>query len=210
MTAIITSNTETKPTEVDAYQPRLFQYSLERYHRVIEAGIITENDQVELMHGQIVKKMVIGKRHRDCLDIINLLLVIRFGKDYICSPQNPIIVGDSSEPEPDYAIINRASYAERVGNPEPEDVHLIIEISDATLEYDRTTKAQLYARAGISEYWIIDLRHDKLELYLQPNPEAGVYDSIQRFARDATFTSPFCGDLKVEKLLPPPAKQHEE
>lgn len=65
-------------------------------------------------------------------------------------------------------------------------------------------KATLYAQAGIKEYWIINLRHDQVEVHLQPNREAGVYNTIQRFDRAATFSSPFCGELSVAELLPAP------
>ena len=75
-------------------------------------------------------------------------------------------------------------------------------MSDATLTYDRTTKAKLYALAGITEYWIIDLKSNQLELHLEPNVEAGEYDSLRRYGADATFDSPFCGSVKVSDLFP--------
>ena len=125
----------------------------------------------------------------------------RYSPKYLCTVQNPITLPPSSEPEPDYAIINRETYASRTGNPEPADILLVVEVADSSLEYDREVKAPLYATAGLPEYWIVNLRHDQVEVYTQPNPATGVYDSIQRFGRGKTFESPLCGTVGVEEVI---------
>lgn len=181
---------------------RPFRYSLPRYHEAIRAGIITENDRVELIDGELIQKMGIGKRHGDCLDLINVYFVTRYAATHVCRAQNPLSLGDHSEPEPDYALVDKASYAGRSGNPVAEDARLVVEIANATLAYDRNVKAALYARAGIEEYWIINLQDDKLELHTQPNPQTGEYDSVVRFSAGGTFTSPFCGEVDVDDLFP--------
>ena len=182
--------------------PRPFTWSVERYNDAIAKGLLTENDRVELLFGLLNEKMPVGKRHADCVDDLTAYFAGKYKNKYRLRPQNPITIGDNSQPEPDFAIINRATYATRGGNPLPEDVLLLIEVSDATLTYDRTTKAKLYALAGITEYWIIDLKSNQLELHLEPNVEAGEYNNLRRYGADATFESPFCGQVTVKDLLP--------
>jgi len=180
-----------------------FRYTIARYHDAIKAGIIKESDKIELIFGELIEKIGIVKLHGDCLDKINLYFVLRFGRAFTYRAQNPITLPEqNSEPEPDYAIINPVSYAKRAGNPEAEDVKLLIEIANASLEYDRTVKARLYALAGITEFWIINLQHRQLEMYLQPDPSTGEYNLIQRYPADGSFVSPFGGEMKVADLLP--------
>ena len=182
--------------------PRPFTWTVERYHDAIAKGLLTENDRVELLFGLLNEKMPVGKRHRDCVDKINVYFVLKFQTRYQYGVQNPLTISGYSEPEPDFLVFNPESYQQREGQPIPEDVHLLIEVSDATLPYDRSTKAKLYALAGIQEYWIVDLRSDQIELHLEPNVEAGEYNNLRRYGADATFESPFCGQVTVKDLLP--------
>lgn len=179
-----------------------FHYSLERYHAAIEAGILTENDKVELIFGQLIDGMPIGKRHGDCVDLLSEFFVPRFASTHKCRAQNPITLLGHSEPEPDYAVVNKESYQERSGHPEAADIDLLIEVSDSTLEYDRTTKSALYALAGIREYWIINLKQNQIEVYLQPNTEDGTFDYLRKFSLGTNLESPFCGEILVDQLLP--------
>ncbi len=190
------------PAPVAESRPRPFRYTLERYHEAIEAGVLTENDRIELIHGELIEKMSIGKRHADCVDDLIPYFTNKFGQTHRYRVQNPVTLPPNSEPEPDFAIINRETYKTRAGKPEPVDVLLLIEVADESLAYDRGGKAQMYAAAGIAEYWIINLQHDQVELHTQPNTTTGVYDSIQRFGKDSSFASPFCGDVTVAELLP--------
>lgn len=188
------------PTAVVATR-RPFRYTLERYHAAIAAGILTENDKVELINGELIEKMSIGKKHNDCVQHLNLYFVIRYGQTHGCRPQCSVTLSLDSEPEPDFAIINRETYATRTGNPEPADILLIVEVADTSLEYDREDKARMYAAAGLPEYWIVNLQHDQVELHTLPNVATGMYDSIQRFGRGKTFESPFCGAVVMEEVL---------
>ncbi len=190
------------PAPVALSAPRPFRYTLDRYHEAIEAGVLTENDRIELIHGELIEKMSIGKPHRDCVDRLNTYFTTRYIQTHICAVQNPVTLAPDSEPEPDYALVIRESYSQRSGNPEPPDIPLVIEVADSSLPFDREVKAPLYAAAGILEYWIINLKHDQVEVYTQPNTTTGVYDSIQRFGKGSSFASPFCGDVTVAELLP--------
>lgn len=119
-----------------------------------------------------------------------------------CRAQNPITIGDHSEPEPDFAVVDHDTYRLRAGNPEPPDVLLVIEVADSTLGTDRIDKAKLYAMAGLPEYWIVNLRQDLLELHTEPDAANDVHNAIRRYAADATFESPFYGSVAVADLLP--------
>jgi Uma2 family endonuclease len=157
---------------------------------------------VELLFGQLNEKMPIGKRHRDCVDKINVYFVLKFQSRYRYGVQNPLTLGTNSEPEPDYLIFDPETYRQHPGQPLPKDVLLLIEVSDKTLAFDRSDKAALYAHAGIAEYWIINLQSDQLELHLEPNADLGEYSRIQRYAADAEFDSPFVGSVRVSDLVP--------
>ncbi len=108
-------------------------------------------------------------------------------KEYVCAVQNPITIPDHSEPEPDFALINRITYSRRKGQPLPEDVALLIEVSDATLAFDRKEKHSLYAAADIQEYWIINLQEDRIEVYTKPDPRSAVYRTVNMYDRGGAF-----------------------
>ena len=209
MTAFPPTTYATPPAPTVSGGRRPFQYSLARYHAAIDAGILTENDKVELIFGEIIEQLPIGRRHRICVDIINEFFVTRFAGRCKCSSQSPITLLGNSEPEPDYLLLDKDSYARRPRHPLAEDVHLLIEVSDSTLDYDRTTKLKMYALAGIQEYWIINLKQDQIEVHLSVVTQTGEYDDIQRYHRGVTFQSPFCGSMSVDELLPPPQNEAE-
>ena len=202
MTAFPISTNDTPPAPPVTGGRRAFRYTLERYHAAIAAGILTENDAVELIFGEIIEKLPIGKRHRDCVDLLTELFVLKFAGRHKCSPQNPITLLGNSEPEPDFVVLNKATYAKRTGQPLAEDVLLLIEVSDSTLDYDRTTKLTMYALAGISEYWIINLKQDQVEVHLDPDTGTGEYNRIHRYRKNEEFTSPLCGIMHVVEVLP--------
>ena len=92
------------------------------------------------------------------MDLINEFFVTRFAGQFKCSSRSPVTLLGNSEPEPDSLLLDKAGYAKRAGHPIAEDIHLLVEVSDSTLAYDRTTKLKMYALAGIQEYWIINLQ----------------------------------------------------
>jgi Uma2 family endonuclease len=125
------------------------RFTVHDYHRMGEAGILHEDDRVELIEGELVEMTAIGTRHFSCVNRLNRLLVMHVGDDAIVSVQNPVRLNEYNEPQPDLAVIRPRDYKESL--PMPEDVLLLIEVSDSTLAYDRGVKLTLYARAGIRE-----------------------------------------------------------
>jgi Uma2 family endonuclease len=157
------------------------RFSVDEYEQMIEHGILTDNDRVELIRGEIIDKMAIGDPHAACVKRLNRFLGITFASRVLVSVQDPIRLIDS-EPEPDLALLIPRLDFYISGKPRPADILLVIEVSDSSLEYDRQVKLPMYAEAGISEFWIVNLEDDCLEVYRQPNP-GGSYDEVRYLRR---------------------------
>ncbi len=146
------------------------QFTVEDYGRMIETGIIHENDAVELIRGEIIKKMPGGRLHVASVNRLNQLLVTRLVGRAIVSVQNPVVLSDS-EPEPDLALLEPRDDFYASAKPTGTDARLVIEVSDSTLEYDREIKLAIYAQAGIEEMWIVNLTRSEIETYRDPQPD---------------------------------------
>ena len=136
-----------------------------------DAGILKEEDRIELIEGKIVTMSPIGSRHAACVKRLIALLSSRIGQAGIVGAQDPILLDDYSEPQPDIALLHPRDdfYAEE--HPRAADVLLLIEVSDTSAEYDRTTKIPLYARSNIPEVWLVILAENIIEMYAQPAGE---------------------------------------
>ena len=164
-------------------QPRLktFRLNVSQYHQMSEAGIFSENDKVELINGEIIEMSPIGRRHAACVDRINRLFSNILGIKVLVRVQNPIILNNLSEPEPDIALLKpRADFYES-GHPQPQDIFLLIEVADSSLEYDRDVKIPLYASSGISEVWLVDIYEQVIIVYRYPSENG--YSDIQTLSR---------------------------
>ena len=139
------------------------------YHKIAEAGILTEDDRVELIEGELIDMAPIGSSHADYVDRLAELLFSQIGGKFRVRIQNPVQLDDYSEPEPDIVIAKNRSYRE--AHPGPQDILLLIEVADSTLKYDRDIKIPLYARCGIPEVWLIDVQNKRLEIHRQPSQE---------------------------------------
>ncbi len=149
----------------------IWRLSVAQYHEMIEAGILTADDPVELLGGCLVPKMPKNPRHTLANGLIREALVRLLPEGWFADSQEPITTEDS-EPEPDVRVVRgeRRGYHDR--HPGPRDLGLVVEVADATLERDRTLKQQIYARAGIPTYWIVNLRDRRLEVYTEPSGPA--------------------------------------
>ena len=171
---------QTKPMEV-----KRWRFTVHDYHRMGEAGILHEDDRVELIEGELVEMAAIGTRHFTCVNGLTRLLVRTMGDDAIVSVQNPVRLNEYNEPQPDLTVIRPRDY--RISLPVPEDVLLLIEVSDTTLSYDRNVKLPLYARAGIREVWIVNLPGGTIERHTDAS-EVG-YRSLKRARRGEVLES---------------------
>jgi Uma2 family endonuclease len=153
------------------------RFTVPQYEKMIDVGILNENDRVELIRGELVAKMPIGDSHIACVDRLTVRMIRAVGDDAIVSIQNPIRLPDS-EPEPDLVLKRPRDDYYASGKPGPGDILLLIEVSDSTLDYDREVKGPLYAENGIVEYWIVILEDRCLEIHRQPRPE-GTYADVR-------------------------------
>jgi Uma2 family endonuclease len=139
------------------------------YHRLGEAGILGEDDRVELLEGQLIDMSPIGPRHALAVDALNELLVGGVAGRAVVRVQNPITLDSGSEPQPDVAVVRRPWSGYPRAHPGPGDILLLIEVADSSLELDLGAKRTIYARAGIGEYWIVDLTTDTVLLHREPD-----------------------------------------
>jgi Uma2 family endonuclease len=169
------------------------RFTVHDYHRMGEAGILHEDDRVELIEGQIVEMAAIGTRHFACVNGLTRLLVRGVGDAAIVSVQNPVRLDEHTEPQPDLTVLRVRDYRESL--PMPQDVLLLIEVSDTTLAYDRGVKLPLYARAGIREVWIVDLQSEVIERYTDPSEDS--YRRIERARRGGKIEPPALPELSL-------------
>ncbi len=172
-------------------------FTTDEYHRMTELGILGEDDHLELINGEILCTAVaaVGSRHAACIDRLNHLFAKLLSDTVIIGVRNPVRIGDYSEPEPDIALLKPHPdfYAE--AHPGPEDVLLIVEVSDSSLEYDRETKVPLYAGAGIREAWIVNLKEGCVEVYTNPSEHG--YDMLRKFRKATTITPVSFPDVHI-------------
>ncbi len=139
------------------------------YSRMADAGILGEQDRVELIDGELIDMAPIGQGHAAIVNRVNRALVLACGDRAIVSTQNPVRLDRLNEPQPDFAVFRpRADFYEGGSRPGPADILLLIEVADSSLRFDRAVKLPMYARAGIVEVWIIDLKRRVLDVYRGP------------------------------------------
>ena len=171
-----------------AAPPRRF--TVEEYHRLAEVGVLHEDDRVELLNGVIVDMMPIGPFHGGSVNRLTSMFVELSRKRWVTSIQNPVHIGEQNEPQPDLLILRPRADFYVANHPRPEDVFLLIEVSDSTLLIDREDKLPIYAGAGIAEVWIMNLPERVIEVY--SSPSNGAYPQCRRVrAGDALAPAAF-------------------
>ena len=156
------------PTVLEARQRASLSYhrwTVAEYHQMADTGLLDTSDRVELIEGEMIDMAPIGSRHAYLVDKLVQALT-RDSGPCLVRAQNPIFLGERSEPQPDVALVRDKSYME--AHPTASDVLLIIEVADTTLEYDRDVKLGLYARHGIPEVWLLDVNARELTVYCEP------------------------------------------
>jgi Uma2 family endonuclease len=150
------------------FTPRRRRFTVDEYHRMAKAGILHEDDRIELIEGELIEMAAIGSRHMACVIELNRRFVLGLVDRAVVSVQNPVRLSSHSEPEPDVVLLRPRADRYRDALPGPEDVLLLIEVSDTTLAYDRGIKLALYAAAGIPEVWIWDLKRRRVLVHRDP------------------------------------------
>lgn len=159
------------PRKTEQSALNLWRISVERFQDWIERGVITENDNVELIEGKIVGKEVVNPPHATMTELVIEMLRENVGKGHFIGSQRPIVLKDS-QPEPDVMLIAGKIRDYRHSHPTPQQVPLVVEVSDSTLDYDRSVKQRIYARSNVQTYWIVNLPERKVEVYTKPDIQA--------------------------------------
>jgi Uma2 family endonuclease len=196
--------------------PAPVTFTVEEYHRMLAGGILADGQPVELIDGVVMRKdraaagegpMGHGTRHAVAIARIQKVLERHIGQQEChVRTQLPTTLSDTSEPEPDLALVAGQDTHYLDHHPGPAETLLVIEVADSSLEYDRTTKHGLYASAGVREYWVVNFVDEQVEVYQSP------IASNRRFAQQAicqlgcsielrTPSAPI--DLRVDDLIPP-------
>lgn len=142
------------------------------YYRMAEAGILGEDDRCELIEGEIIDMAPIGSEHSAIVKRLKRWFELTVDHYAIVSVQDPIRLNRRNEPQPDIALLRYREDFYRHAHPGPDDVLLIVEVADTSARYDREVKLPLYARHGIPEVWIVDLRERRVDIHRQPEGNA--------------------------------------
>lgn len=172
-----------------------YSFTVAEYERMGQFGIFSEDDRVELVCGEIIEMSPIGERHAACVAILTQLITLRLRHSALVWVQNPIRLDDYSEPQPDIAVLKHRDDFYRHAHPRPEDVLVVIEVSDSTLEYDRKVKMPLYAGVGIPETWLVNLPEECIEMY--SDPADGEYQTARSYARGQKLQSHTLASLRI-------------
>lgn len=165
--------------------------SVEDYHRMGDAGILTPDSRVELIEGEVIDMAPISSAHAGVVSLLTTFFVRSLGDAGVVFTQNPIRLLPDSEPQPDITILKpRADYY-RKSLPGASDVLLLVEVAETTIAYDRLIKLPLYASYGIAEFWLIDLKAERLEVH--SNPKEKTFASLRRLGKR---------DVATPSLLP--------
>jgi Uma2 family endonuclease len=186
----------------------VFRLSVQQYHAMIEAGVLTEDDPVELLEGILVFKRPKNPAHPLAVRFLTTLIdAMLLGSDWHFRAQEPVTL-DDSEPEPDGAIVRGEVRDYLKHHPGRSEIGLVVEVSDTSLARDRGIKLRGYARASISPYWIVDLIGRSVEVYWDPDAEASPPAYRKRIVFDESSIVPIelngkpVGAIKVAAILP--------
>jgi Uma2 family endonuclease len=172
------------------------KFTVGQYHQMIESGILTARDRVELLNGEIIEMSPVGRRHAACVDRLTELLILQLAGKAIVRAQNPIRLSDDSEPQPDIAILRRREDFYATGHPQPEDIFLVIEVADTTVAFDHEIKIPTYAQDNIAVVWLIDLNAEVVEVFQEPTAQG--YLKHQRSQRGQSLMLPNFSDIEIE------------
>jgi Uma2 family endonuclease len=150
------------------------RFTVEDWHQMIAAGLFRDDQRLELLEGEIFEMTPIGPPHTSVVNRLTRLWTARLGSRAIVQIQGPVLAGPISEPEPDFSLLQERSDFYRERHADPAEVLLVIEVADTSLAYDRA-KLRIYAAAGMTEIWIVDLNSERIEIYRSPGP-AGYTD----------------------------------
>jgi len=165
------------------FTPTRRKLTADEFEKLGDAGILGEDSRVELVEGELIEMAPIGSRHAAAVNTLSMFFARAVADAAIVSTQNPLRLSQHSQRYPDLMLLQPRPDQYRAALPRPEDVLLLIEVADTTLEYDRESKLPLYAQHGIREVWLFDLDGKRLEIYREPS-DAGYRRKLERRGTD--------------------------
>lgn len=181
-------------TPIKPYTPH--PISVMDYQKMAEAGILSIDSRVELIEGEIIDMAPLGSTHASYVNRITREIILAVKNTALVSVQNPIILGDLSEPEPDFTILKPKANDYEDALPNAKDILLLIEIADTSIEYDRQIKAPLYARFSIAEYWLINTKERSITVFQKPLE--GQYTIFKTMSLPTKISPVLLSDIKLE------------
>ena len=178
-------------------------WTVQEYRRMSELGILDGNEKTELIAGQITLMAAKGTPHVTSLHLLANALRDKLGSTALVRTQDPIQLDNFSEPEPDLAIVQGTVLDYTEDHPRPEQVYLVVEVADSTLKQDCQVKDKLYAQAGITEYWVLDLKNRKLHIFRNPTPTGYTHHLILSEPNQASPVAFSSCTLTLTSILPP-------
>lgn len=161
------------------------RFTADEYQQMAKAGILREGDPFELIDGEVVAKMTIGPRHNAAVNRLNRRFVSLVGDSAIVQAQGSVRLNLFNEPEPDLALLRPRHDFYATAHPGPSDILLVVEVAQTSIDYDRTVKAELYARLGVVEYWLVDLNVDVVTRHTEPSDDG--YRRVEPLPAGASF-----------------------
>lgn len=176
-------------------QPRRLRFTVDEYYKMYELGMLKDFEKSEIIEGELIQKMGIGDLHAFVVDNLTRIFIKQVSDDVLVRVQNPVRLSDFNEPEPDLALADLRKFDGK-RHPRPEEIILLVEVSDSTVKYDRDKKLPLYAEAEVPEVWIINLPSNIIEIHQKPS--VGLYQIVKIFKAGETVASEALPNLSLE------------
>jgi Uma2 family endonuclease len=178
-----------------------YHLTVDDFHKMGEVGIIPPDLRVELIEGEIINMAPIGSNHAGTIAYLIRTITSQLGTNAILNAQNPVILGQYSEPQPDLVVLKQRDDFYRKAHPTAKDVLLLIEVSDTSLKFDSGIKIPLYAKNSVQEFWLVNLVEKHLGVYRKPNAEKEQYEDIQVLTAGSISPSLVKFELKINELF---------
>ncbi len=193
----MTTTVSTAAAPPAALAPTRRRFTVAEYYAMADAGILSENDRVELLDGDIIVMPPIGNWHAFGVNrIVSVFPSTLLEGRAVLSVQNPVRLANDSQPQPDAMLLRWRDDFYQNGHPDPDDVLMLIEVSDTTVDYDLNAKLPLYARAGIPEVWIDNRRNRRIEVYTEPT--GNEYASVRYYGPGESIAPKAFPDIMLE------------
>ena len=196
--------TTTAPVQAPVVPRETRKFTVEEYFRMVEAGILQEDERVELIEGEILLMPPIGPRHIGGVARYARIFIIQAVNRFSVLTQSTVRLGEHLAPEPDVVLLKFREDDYFFAHATPEDILLAVEVADSSLNYDREVKAHIYGRAGIPETWVLNLPEDCIERFTEPGPDGYAQHDILRRGDQVSPAALPDLELAVDDLLPPP------